>query len=162
MAEVYAYGDGTVVKLDRLEWSGVSAFESEVLVRLAAAGLPVSRSHGVVTIEGRCGVVLDRVEGAITAAELLDRSGPSTVDALADPFRRTLQRSINRTAIDGLPDLVARLHDEVGAGRPRVRWPPSSTGSRPPSTRAAAASVTSISIPSTCWSARASGRSSTG
>jgi aminoglycoside phosphotransferase (APT) family kinase protein len=115
MAEVFAYGDGLVVKLDRPEWSGVSAFESDVLEKAAAAGLPVARSHGVVTIDGRCGVVLDRVDG-ISLRELLDRQpGEPEVLDLAERFVH-LQQAINATAIDGLPDLVTRLGDELGQG----------------------------------------------
>jgi hypothetical protein len=112
MAEVFAYGDGLVVKLDRPEWSGVSAFESDVLEKAAEAGLPVARSHGVVTIEGRCGVVLDRVDG-ISLHELLNRqAGEPEVLARAEQFVR-LQMAINATVIDGFPDLVTRLGDEL-------------------------------------------------
>jgi aminoglycoside phosphotransferase (APT) family kinase protein len=112
LAEVFAYGDGLVVKLDRPEWSGVSAFESDVLVRAAEAGLPVARSHGVVTIEGRCGVVLDRIDG-ISLRELLNEEpGEPEVLALAEQFVR-LQMAINATIIDGLPDLVTRLGEEL-------------------------------------------------
>ena len=120
MAEVYAYGSGTVVKLDRPEWSGVSAFESEVLLRLAGAGLPVARSHGVVTIDGRCGVVLDRVEGGDLFTELTG-AGMDAVDGLAVRFTE-LQSSINQTELDGLPDLVTRLGAEVAqSGLPEDR-----------------------------------------
>jgi Ser/Thr protein kinase RdoA (MazF antagonist) len=112
MAEVFAYGDGLVVKLDRPEWSGVSAFESDVLEKAAAAGLPVARSHGVVTIDGRCGVVLDRIDGT-SLRELLNRQpGEPEVLARAEQFVR-LQQAINATAIDGFPDLVTRVGDEL-------------------------------------------------
>jgi hypothetical protein len=112
MAEVFAYGDGTVVKLDRPEWSGVSNFESDVLVRAAAARLPVARSHGVVTIDGRCGVVLDRINGR-TLRQVLDvQGGEPEVLALAQQFV-LLQQTINGTVIEGLPDLVTRLGEEL-------------------------------------------------
>ena len=42
-AEVFAYGAGRVLKLDRPEWNGLSAFEATVLDLLADAGLPVAR-----------------------------------------------------------------------------------------------------------------------
>ena len=47
-AEVFAYGEGRVLKLDRPDWNGLSAFEATVLARLAEAGLPVARAarHG--------------------------------------------------------------------------------------------------------------------
>jgi aminoglycoside phosphotransferase (APT) family kinase protein len=113
MAEVFAYGEGRVVKLDRLEWSGVSAFEAEVITRLAEAGLPVAHSHGVVTIDGRCGVVLDRVVGSSLLDELVraDHDGVPLTE-LAEHFV-TVQSSINETRLNGLPDLVLRLSDEL-------------------------------------------------
>jgi Ser/Thr protein kinase RdoA (MazF antagonist) len=111
MAEVYAYGEHRVVKLDRPEWSGVSQFESDVLIGLAAAGLPVARSHGTVTIDGRCGLVLDRVEGTSLFVALLD----GTVEAARVAAERfsALQLAINATVVDGLPDLVERLGVEL-------------------------------------------------
>ena len=112
MAEVFAYADGTVVKLDRPEWSGVSNFESDVLVRAAAAQLPVARSHGVVTIDGRSGLVLDRIAGTTLRAVLEVEPGEPEILALAQLFV-LLQVLINGTVIAGLPDLVTRLGEEL-------------------------------------------------
>jgi aminoglycoside phosphotransferase (APT) family kinase protein len=123
MAEVFAYDDGTVVKLDRPEWDGVANFESDVLDRVAAAGLPVAASHGVVTIDGRRGVVLDRIEGTTLRQVLEVEPGEPEVLALAQRFV-LLQQSINATEIDGLPDLVTRLGQELtqgGLADPSVR-----------------------------------------
>jgi hypothetical protein len=121
MAEVYAYDNGRVVKLDRPEWSGVSVFESDVLLALAAAGVPVARSHGTVTIDGRCGLVLDRVEGRSLFLELMDGT-VAAARASAERFS-ALQVDINATTLDGLPDLVDRLGTELtqGALDPMVR-----------------------------------------
>jgi Ser/Thr protein kinase RdoA (MazF antagonist) len=112
MAEVYALDEGRVVKLDRPEWNGVAAFESDVLVRAAAAGLPVAASHGVVTIDGRSGVVLDRIAGTTLRAVLEVEPGEPEVLALAQQFV-LLQALINRTELAGLPDLVTRLGQEL-------------------------------------------------
>jgi Ser/Thr protein kinase RdoA (MazF antagonist) len=112
MAEVFAFEDGRVVKLDRPEWDGVSAFESDVITRAAKAGLPVARSYGVVTIDGRCGVVLDRVEGESLGWVVREAAG-AVVDDLAKHFA-ILQASINATTIGDLPDLVSRLQGEIG------------------------------------------------
>lgn len=115
MSEVFAYDNGLVVKLDRPEWNGVAAFEAEVITRLHSAGLPVARSHGVVTIDGRTGVVLDRIEGHPLADALMGAANTATIDELAEAFAN-LHRHINDTAMPGLPDLVERLHDELGQG----------------------------------------------
>lgn len=112
MAEVFAYGEGTVVKLDRPEWSGVSAFESEVIERVAAAGIPVARSHGVVEIDGRCGVVLDRVEAPSLGDALIASDDIAGIVDMAERFT-ALQSAINATTVEGLPDLVTRLRDEL-------------------------------------------------
>jgi aminoglycoside phosphotransferase (APT) family kinase protein len=114
MAEVLAYGAGTVVKLDRPEWNGVSQYESDVLMRLAEVGLPVARSHGVVTIDGRCGVVLDRIEGRSLQLELMD-TPEHAVEEMAERLV-TLQMTISATSIDAFPDLVTRLGGEIESG----------------------------------------------
>jgi aminoglycoside phosphotransferase (APT) family kinase protein len=121
MAEVYVYDEGRVVKLDRPEWSGVSVFESEVLTALGAAGLPVARAHGTVTIDDRCGLVLDRVEGTSLFHELLDGT-VAAAQATAEQFS-ALQVTINSTVVGGFPDLVDRLGTELtqGALAPALR-----------------------------------------
>jgi aminoglycoside phosphotransferase (APT) family kinase protein len=112
MSEVFALDDGRVVKLDRPEWNGVAAFESDVLARAAAAGLPVPASHGVVTIDGRSGVVMDRIEGTTLRAVLEVEPGEPELLALAQRFL-DLQLEINHTELEGLPDLVTRLGQEL-------------------------------------------------
>jgi Ser/Thr protein kinase RdoA (MazF antagonist) len=110
-AEVFAYGEGRVLKLDRPDWNGLSAFEATVLVDLAAAGLPVARAHGTVTVDGRSGVILDRVEGP-SLLQVLSDAGPDEIDRLASRFV-ALQLQLNATTVGGLPDLVPRLRAEI-------------------------------------------------
>ncbi len=114
MAEVFALDDERVVKLDRPEYQGVASFEFDVLVRADAAGLPVARAHGLVTIEGRSGIVLDRVHGATMSQVLETQAGEPEVLALAEQFI-ALQRTINEAALEGLPDLVERLTRELAS-----------------------------------------------
>ena len=110
-AEVYAYGEGRVLKLDRPGWTGLAPFEGDVLARLAEAGLPVARPHGVVTVEGRSGIVLDRVDG-VTLREHLLASSHDGVEALAERFV-DLQLHLNATTVAGLSPLVPRLRTEI-------------------------------------------------
>jgi Ser/Thr protein kinase RdoA (MazF antagonist) len=123
MAEVFGLDDDRVLKLDRAEWSGVSEFERDVISRVAAAGLPVARAHGMMTVDGRRGVVLDRVVGRSLQEELgLLRATEGRVEELARRFAR-LQATINATTIDGLPDLMTRMQAEIarsGLGPARV------------------------------------------
>ncbi len=115
-AEVFAYGEGRVLKLDRPDWNGLSAFEATVLARLADAGLPVARAHGTVTVDGRGGVVLSRVEGP-SLLRVVEASGPGQIDSLAADFV-ALQLRCNATTVAGLPELLPRLHDEIAASVP--------------------------------------------
>ena len=64
-----------MLKLDRPDWNGLSEFEGTLLAELADAGLPVAPPHGTVTVEGRSGLILDRVEGPLSL-EVLLASGP--------------------------------------------------------------------------------------
>ncbi len=110
-AEVFAYGEGRVLKLDRPEWTGLSPFEGEMLRLLAEAGLPVARSHGAVTVDGRSGVVLDRIDG-VPLTEILLAAKESGVQNLAERFVE-LQWRLNFTTVSGLPPLVPRLRVEL-------------------------------------------------
>ena len=112
-AEVFAYGGGRVLKLDRPDWTGLAPFEAEMLELLADAGLPVARSHGVVTVEGRTGVVLDRVDG-VPLSEVLLAADREQIEALADRFAE-LQWMLNSSSVDGLPPLIPRLRLELGS-----------------------------------------------
>ncbi len=108
-AEVFAYGDGEVVKLirpglpDRL---GESEAEAAALVARAAVAAPAFM--GTTRIEGRLGLIYERLGGA----SMLDRmSGrPWEIDRLA---RR-------------LAELHAAMHDAPGSGLPdqktNLRW----------------------------------------
>jgi Phosphotransferase enzyme family len=115
-AEVYAYGEGQVLKLDRPDWNGLSTFEATVLGALAEAGLPVARQRGTVTVEGRSGVVLDRVDGP-PLVHMLAGASPGELDVLAGRFVG-LQLQCNETTVAGLPELVPRLGAEIGASVP--------------------------------------------
>ncbi len=64
-AELFAWEDGAVVKLYRHAGSGgAAASESAAMAAAKAAGGPVPASRGVIELEGRSGLVMDRIEGA--------------------------------------------------------------------------------------------------
>ena len=100
-----------MLKLDRPEWTGLSPFEGEMLELLAGAGLPVARSHGAVTVDGRSGIVLDRIDG-VPLSEVLAAAQGAEVEQLAERFVE-LQRRLNVTTVPGLPPLVPRLRVEL-------------------------------------------------
>ncbi|MCU1457896.1 MAG: aminoglycoside phosphotransferase [Actinomycetia bacterium] len=110
-AEVFAWADGQVLKLDRPEWNGLSAFEASALARIADTGIPAPRAHREVTVGGRHGVVLDRVDGP-SLAQVLDDDADASSSA-----RRfvDLQRALNGHVVYGLPDLIIGLEDGIRA-----------------------------------------------
>ena len=118
-AEVFAYGEGTVLKLDRPDWNGLAEYEGGLLSDLADAGLPVARARGTVTAEGRSGVILDRVDGP-SLADIVAASSPHEAEELAERFA-ALQAACNAVTVEGLPDLVSRLRGEIEAIRGRRR-----------------------------------------
>ncbi len=149
-AEVFAYGEGTVLKLDRPDWNGLAEFEGALLTSLADAGLPVARPHGTVTVEGRSGVILDRVAGP-SLAQVLAGCRSEQAEELADRFAG-LQLECNSVIVEGLPGLVPRLRARSTSPSPTPRCARSSCGCSPRSTTVRAGSATTTSTRRTCSS----------
>ena len=63
-AEIFAFGDGTVLRLLRGD-GGTARLEREAAAMRAAAsrGVPVPAPGDVVTVDGRAGMVMERVDG---------------------------------------------------------------------------------------------------
>jgi Ser/Thr protein kinase RdoA (MazF antagonist) len=108
-AEVFALDEARVVKLDRMEWNGLSTFEAGIVGSVHAAGLPVPAVHDTVVIEGRHGVVLERLDGP-TLWEVL--RGPCDVEAVAGSFVELLGR-IHAAKVPGVSGLHDRLDHEI-------------------------------------------------
>ena len=113
-AEVFAYGEGTVLKLDRPDWNGLAEYEGGLLSDLADAGLPVARRprhrhrRGTQRRDPRPRRrALARRHAWPGAARTRPRSWPS-----ASPRSR---RRATRVTVEGLPDLVPRLRGEIEA-----------------------------------------------
>jgi aminoglycoside phosphotransferase (APT) family kinase protein len=114
MAEVYAYDEGRVLKLDRPEWNGIAALEIDILRRMAGVGVPVPRADEVVTVHGRSGIVMERVGGR-PLLEILPTATPAEAAAAAERFV-DLQARLVGTEMEGLPELVPRLANELAVG----------------------------------------------
>ena len=150
-----------MLKLDRPDWNGLSAFEATVLARLADAGLPVARAHGTVTVDGRGGVVLGRVEGP-SLLRVVEAAGPGQIDSLAADFV-ALQLRCNATVGRRSARAAAAPRRRDRGQRPRRRTAGGAAGAARRAGRSgAAASATSTSTRPTCWSDRTAGSSSTG
>lgn len=103
---------GRVIKVLRpgipAHWASI---EAETIARVHAAGLPVPAVDGVVEVEGRPGIVLERVEGDSMWEHMKrdPRRVPELVQQLVD-----LQTEVQRTAVPGLKSLEDRLHTKIG------------------------------------------------
>jgi Ser/Thr protein kinase RdoA (MazF antagonist) len=110
---VYVWGepaDGRVVKLDKPEWSGLSHYEADVLDQVVAAGIAAPRAYERVSVDGRAGVVLERIDGPAVFDVLV--AAPGEAAAWAERMC-ALHLSLHGVHLDGLPDLVGRLDNEL-------------------------------------------------
>jgi aminoglycoside phosphotransferase (APT) family kinase protein len=117
-AEVYDWGEARVLKLF-LPWCGKgwAREEAEVVAAIRALGLPVPAVYELVEVDGRSGIVYERVEG---------RSQLET--ALSRPWRL-------RSIAQQFAEIHARMHGLAGDGlrplRPAVARAVSSAPARP-------------------------------
>jgi thiamine kinase len=141
-AEIYAWGDGTVLRLARDPRAAAMVDrERTALAAAHAAGAPVPAVFERVTVDGRPGVVLERVDGADLLARLRRRpwtllavartlgrrhaelnavAGPAELPSLRDELRRRLAsplvpddvREKALARLDALPDGDRLLHGD--------------------------------------------------
>ena len=71
------------------------------------------------TVDGRSGVLLDRIDGPPLLQVLSEASPERELDAPGRPFRRAAAK-LQRAAVAGLPDLVPRLRGEIEASVPEA------------------------------------------
>jgi tRNA A-37 threonylcarbamoyl transferase component Bud32 len=128
MADVFELGPGSVLKLYQPSCPGEwIATEARITGRLADLGLPVPRCQGEMVVEGRRGLVLQRIVGTPLVEEMLSR--PWTILRYARLFAEA-QLGIHRVDGGGLPSLRASLQGRIEAD-----------GSMPPALRRGALSV---------------------
>ena len=103
-AEVFGWTDGTVLKLLRPGFpDGLGEEEAIAAARVTAAGLPAPRCFGTERVDGRFGLVYERVDG------------PSMVEVVvAEPARAP-------ELATALAELHAAMHERSGSGLPEMR-----------------------------------------
>lgn len=107
VAEVFEYDDGRVVKLYRAGEPKMSAFREAAVLAVAEAGaIAAPRAQGVVEVDGRWGVVMDRVAGRPFAEPML--AEPEAAGRYLAELAR-LQASLHAAPGAGLTSLTARL-----------------------------------------------------
>jgi aminoglycoside phosphotransferase (APT) family kinase protein len=108
-AEVYAWGEGRVLKLYR-DWTPERWVEEERLGTALAhqAGLPAPAVHGVEVVEGRRGIVFERLEGPSLMSEVGRKPwlGVWAARTLAEVHAAIHAR---RVPGDGMPTMRQRL-----------------------------------------------------
>lgn len=105
-AEIYAYQPGWVVKLTRWRRDHAPARREDAILRgLAPTGLAPA-ANGVVQIDERWGVVMERVPGAPLFERL---AAPGGVEEVLDVMVRLHRRMHEFAAPSGLPRLKDRL-----------------------------------------------------
>jgi aminoglycoside phosphotransferase (APT) family kinase protein len=110
-SDIWPWSEGTVVKILRpgipAHWAAV---EADILARVHAAGLPAPATDGVVEVEGRTGIVLERIHGVSMWERMKARPDHAVefVDIMVD-----LQLELHRSEVAGLPDLARRLGSKI-------------------------------------------------
>jgi len=146
-AEIFAWGDEEALKLFRPEFSSPagSAYEAKMARAIFAAGAPCPKVGEVVEVEGRAGIVYERIEGPSLEKQvrakpwLLARAARTLADTQADmhahslptlpSLRETLQQRIQHAtpltpalraaalrALERLPDGSALCHGDFHHG----------------------------------------------
>jgi len=108
-AEVFVWAAGRVLKLDRLEWNGLSEMEAAALAMVAEAGVRAPRAYELVEVGDRRGLVMDRIEGPILA-DVISRA--SDLESLAVLWTE-MQTSLHARTVEGLPNLVDGLANAI-------------------------------------------------
>ncbi len=111
-SEVFAYGTDSVVKVLRPGVPGHWAtLEARFTTEVRAGGLSTPEVRGVVDVDGRPGVVFERIVGPSMWQVIMDR--PDDAAALGRELA-SVHQEIQRAGVpSGIPDLVARLCNKI-------------------------------------------------
>ncbi|MDJ0785719.1 MAG: phosphotransferase [Myxococcota bacterium] len=117
-AEIFAWGRDAVLKLFRPEYAYAAHVEAERTRAVHAAGLPAPEVRDEVTLEGRPGIVLERIEGPTLLSELA-RGGAAVREVgvrLAE-----IHRALHAAAPASLPRALDTLRKSLAAADPGLR-----------------------------------------
>ncbi len=96
LGDVFAWKDGLALKLYRSPERNANAQrEAAATMAVVAAGVPAARCHGTVMVDGRVGLILDRLPGPLMADIVFDEGA---------------------RAMRGLAELQCRIHDLTATG----------------------------------------------
>jgi aminoglycoside phosphotransferase (APT) family kinase protein len=111
-SDVWEWTAATVVKVLRPEiprhWA---ALEAGITRRVHEAGLPVPATEGVVEVGGHPGIVLERIDGPSMWSRM--KADPAELPRLVELLVDLQSEILAAGPLDGLPDLVTRLHAKI-------------------------------------------------
>jgi Ser/Thr protein kinase RdoA (MazF antagonist) len=115
-AEVYAWGSGQVLKLF-YDWmpAGAAEYEARLGRAVHAAGLPAPAVGELVQLDGRHGIVYERVDGPTLGSDL--RRRPWRIDRAAR-LPAGLHAGMHTLAADSLPAQRQRLVEKIRSASP--------------------------------------------
>ncbi len=110
-AQVLAWDNNQVLKLFR-EGYNISQIQKEERISRTVfeAGLPVPAVHGIVEVEGRYGILFDRVDGPLMMEEMITKPGELT--HLTKLFAE-LHAKMHTITILGLPSQRQKLASQI-------------------------------------------------
>ncbi len=119
-SDVYAYGEGSVVKIPRPNvpphWAGMEARFTDAV---RAVGAPAPEVRGLVRLEGRESIVFERIDGESMWSRLLRT--PDDVTRVAEEFA-TIHRRVLATGLPvGVDALVDRMCVKIGEAL-QIEW----------------------------------------
>jgi len=112
-AEIFAWKDNQVLKLF-LDWCPAHWAQGEALITQAVhqAGLPVPAVEGIVDVDGRRGIIFERVEGHSMLEELISK--PWRIAHFARMLAE-LHTTLHSCELPGLPSRRERLESDIRA-----------------------------------------------
>ncbi len=115
-AEVYAWGSGQVLKLFYPSVGRVAVeYEQRLAQTVVAAGVKTPAVGEIVELEGRLGLVYQRVEARSMLREMMAK--PWAIRRLAYQFAE-LQAAMHACTAPGLPPMRRRLENKINQAKP--------------------------------------------
>ena len=115
-AEVLSWNKNQVLKLFRDGWSLSSVkWEENVARKIYEAGLPVPTVFGIVELNGRHGIIYERVDGPSMQSLLIAK--PDKIEHFADMFAK-LHSQMHSVELTGLPSQRQRLERKIHNAEP--------------------------------------------
>lgn len=119
-AEILAWDDDQVLKLFRNDWSfSAVKWEEKVARTVSEAGVPVPAVHGIIEVEGRHGILYNRVDGPSMLKELMSlKSGK--LEHFAGLFAK-LHANMHSVRVEELPSQHQRLKEKIRNAKPLAK-----------------------------------------